>query len=199
MRFKIFVFLFLVSYAAISNGQVNATLNLDTCRIFKDLEAALQSPDKVYKLQLQKMKLKEFPIEILKFRQLRVLDLRKNKLSSIPLEISELKYLEEVNFSKNKIVEFPEGLTKCSQLKEIVLSQNELDSLPASIGKLKQLERLDLWSNNLGFYPAELKDLVQLKELVLRVINMNKQQQQRIRRLLPNTQIHFSPSCDCAN
>ena len=131
MRFKLFFFLILVNYFTTSSGQVMDALDLDTCRTYKDLEAALEDPDKVYKLQLQKEKLKEFPKEILKFTQLRVLDLRKNKLISIPVEIGELEYLEAVNFSKNKIVDFPEGLTKCRHLKEIVLSQNELDSLPA--------------------------------------------------------------------
>ena len=56
MRFKLFFFLILVNYFTTSSGQVMDALDLDTCRTYKDLEAALEDPDKVYKLQLQKMK-----------------------------------------------------------------------------------------------------------------------------------------------
>ena len=172
-------------------------IDLDTCRTFTSIESAMINPDVVYKLNLHKMKLKEFPEEILHLSNLLVLDLSKNKLTEIPEEIGELSHLVEVNLSKNKIVSFPVGLTQCHLLRKITLSQNE-DSLPP-IGNLSQLEYLDLWSNNLGYYPNEMKKLVQLKELDLRVINLNKQEQQRISSLLPNTKIHFSPSCDCAN
>ena len=66
---------------------------LDTCRIYTTLESALANPDDVYILKLPKIKAKEFPTEILQFKNLNVLDLSKNKLSELPDTLALLQQL----------------------------------------------------------------------------------------------------------
>ncbi|MBL4703320.1 MAG: leucine-rich repeat domain-containing protein [Flavobacteriales bacterium] len=199
MLFKTFYISLFLIISVGAFGQLLTKEQLDTCRTYKSLESALKHPDKVYKLKLERLKLKEFPEAILTFKNLQILSLSKNKIKEIPEAISQLKYLQEVDFGKNKVVEFPEGLTQCIHLRKLVFSQNLLQALPAKIGDLKNLEYLDLWSNDLGIYPDEMSQLTSLKELDLRVINLNQTEQNRIKRLLPKVKIHFSPSCDCAN
>ncbi len=63
----------------------------DSTFIYTNLEEALKEPEKVYNLDLSKKKLNEFPMEILKFTNLRSLKLYKNRIDSIPDEISQLK------------------------------------------------------------------------------------------------------------
>lgn len=199
MFFRSLLYIYLLLLPGGVFAQLMTEDQLDTCRTYKSLESALKHPEKVYKLKLEKLKLKEFPEDILKLKNLQVLSLSKNKIKEIPDEIGQLQYLQYADFSKNKVVEFPDGLTDCLHLKELVFSQNLLQALPAAIGKLKKLEKLDLWSNDLGLYPVEMRQMTALKELDLRVINLSQQEQDRIKKILPNVKIHFSPSCDCAN
>jgi len=199
MLFKTISFVLLLTLSMSCYGQLLSKDQLDTCRTFKTLESALKHPDQVYKLKLEKQKLKEFPLEILQFQNLQILSLSKNKLTKLPDGIGQLKNLQEVDFGKNKIEVFPEGLTQCTEIVKLVFSQNLIEELPKSIGNLKKVEILDLWSNNLGVYPVEMKQMTNLKDLDLRVINLNATEQDRIRKMLPDVKIHFSPSCDCAN
>ena len=60
---------------------------------FRNLDSALAFKEAVYRLDLSKQKLEEFPNSIFTFQNLEYLDLSKNKLSQIPLKISELKKL----------------------------------------------------------------------------------------------------------
>ena len=67
MLIKCAIFLIIL----ISNVEVSAQLlpqfELDTCRTFESLEAALESPEKVFKLKLNRNKLVVFPKEIYQF------------------------------------------------------------------------------------------------------------------------------------
>src|SRR5947207_1790037 len=58
--------------------------------IFNDLNEALQNPDRVYRLSLHGKKLKVFPNEIFKFKNLQELDLSKNRIDSVPEGIGTL-------------------------------------------------------------------------------------------------------------
>ena len=65
------------------------------------------------------------------------------------------------------------------------------------MGKLEKLVKLDLWSNNISEFPEEIKYMKNLKILDLRVILISDKEQEKIRILLPNTFIYFSPNCKC--
>lgn len=173
------------------------SLTLDTMQAFTSLEEALKNPEKVIKLELRKKKLKSFPIDILKFKNLQYLDLSKNDIKEIPAEIEQLKNLQYFSISKNSLEALPIQIGELENLYYLNANQNELTVIPYQIGKLSKLKYLDLWSNNIENFPNELKDLKSLKVLDLRVILIPDAEQNRIQALLPKTKVHFSPYCKC--
>ena len=68
LLFIIFLGLFTNGYAQILSDQ-----ELDTCYIYKTIEKASKTPDAVYVLDLTKSKLKIYPLEILTFKNLYIL------------------------------------------------------------------------------------------------------------------------------
>lgn len=169
----------------------------DSVQTFTTLEQALKNPDQVEVLDLSKSKLEVFPPEIFTFKNLRELYLNKNKIKIIPPEIGSLTNLEIFEISKNRLEQIPAEIGHCVLLKRLVLNQNQIVALPSSMGKLKKLVYLDMWSNNLSVVPAEISDCTSLKEVDLRVIEMTKDEQDRIKKLLPNAKVHMSPYCSC--
>ena len=71
MRNKLFIFIFFLGFFAKGSSQVLSEEELDTCYIYKTIEKASKTPDEVYVLDLTKTKLKAFPLEILKFKNLK--------------------------------------------------------------------------------------------------------------------------------
>ena len=167
--------------------------------LYDNLGEALKNPNSVYRLSLKGKKLKVFPPEILKFKNLQELDLSKNKLDSLPNEIGELINLQILNVSSNKLEYLPDSIGKLKNLKKISASKNELLAIPKQIGELKSLEILDLWNNQIGIFPDELNKLKKLRWMDLRVIEINDDMQKHILEMLPKVIIHFSPSCHCVS
>lgn len=192
----------IILFFGIYNAGLSQTLSeedLDTCYIFSSIEKASKTPDEVYILDLTKSKLKAFPLEILSFKNLNVLKLGKNRISSVPEGISKLIYLQELDLGKNRLEEFPGDIVELVNLKKLVLNQNYIEGIPYMIKNLQKLEYLDMWSNNLSSFPESLSELINLKEFDLRVIQFTKDEKERITKLLPNTKIHFSASCNCGS
>lgn len=189
-----FVFCFLPFFIS---AQLLDTAALMAQPIYDDLNEALQNPDKVYRLDLSRKKLKTFPMEILKFKNLQELNMSKNKLDSLPEKIGTLTNLQMLNVSGNKLLYLPDSIGELKNLKKLVGSRNSLLALPKRIGDCENLEILDLWENDLSGFPEELHKLKKLRWMDLRVIMIDDNQQERIRQLLPKTKIFFSPSCHC--
>jgi len=198
-----FLFKFLILLAVFINcltnyhGQLLSKYDLDTCREYQSLSEALKSPDIVYILDLSKKKLKEFPEDILKFKNLQKLDLYKNKLDSIPENIKYLNFLQYINIGKNNLETFPIGITELVKLKSLILNQNHITSIPDNIDQLINLEYLDMWSNDLANISDNIKFLTRLEELDLRVIIFSNDEKERIKTLLPGAKVYFSNSCNC--
>ncbi|HNW97720.1 MAG TPA: leucine-rich repeat domain-containing protein [Bacteroidales bacterium] len=196
MKYLSFILLFLLA------GNVNAQL-LDSITLaheteYTELSEALQNPNKVYRLNLRKKKLKEFPKEIYKLKNLQELNLSKNKLKEIPKEIDTLKHLQILDVSANNIDTIYNEIGNCTKLIKLILNQNIIAYLPPTIGNLTNLTFLDLWGNEIQAFPEEIKKLRNTLKIVdLRVINIHDDQQEEIERLLPDTKIFFSTSCNC--
>ena len=196
---KLFIFIFFLGFFTKGSSQVLSEQEMDTCYIYKTIEKASKTPDEVYVLDLTKTKLKTFPLEILKFKNLNILKLGKNKITSVPEGISKLIFLQELDLGKNKLDAFPGGIVELGNLKKLVLNQNYIEGIPYMIKNLQKLEYLDMWSNDLSSFPESLNELKNLKEFDLRVIQFTKGEKERITNLLPDTKIHFSSSCNCGS
>jgi Leucine-rich repeat (LRR) protein len=71
------------------------------------------------------------------------------------------------------------------------LSHNQLNQLPLAVTKLKNLEMLLLSHNQLKALPAEISRLKKLKTLVLLNNPLTESYVQKLRILMPQTQIIF--------
>ena len=165
--------------------------------IYTNLKEALENPDKVYRLNLSKKKLKVFPMEILKLKNLQELNLSKNKLDSLSEKIGLLTNLQILNVSGNKLIELPDSIGELKNLKKLVGSRNNLIAIPKRIGDCENLEILDLWENDISTFPEELSKLQKLRWMDLRVIMIDDNMQEHIRQLVPKAKVFFSPSCHC--
>jgi Leucine-rich repeat (LRR) protein len=191
--------LFLVLVGCVqSRAQLLDSATLYKQPLFTNLIMAMKNPDKVYRLDLHKTKLKTFPKEIFTFTNLQDLNLSKNKLTSIPKEIGKLKNLQVLNVSANEIDTVPPELGQLVNIRRLILNQNVIDYLPNTIGNLTNMYYLDMWGNNIQEFPKEISKLKNtLKYIDLRVISIKDNLQENMVTLLPKTKFMFSTSCNC--
>ncbi|MFN9800581.1 MAG: hypothetical protein ACK54P_11255, partial [Bacteroidota bacterium] len=76
-RTTLILLLFLMAVPSVKS-QLLTPAQLDTARIYRSVEAALQSALPVYRLDLSRQKLEAFPAEILRLTQLQELRLSRN-------------------------------------------------------------------------------------------------------------------------
>lgn len=96
---------------------------------FNDIDKAAANPDKVWYLDLSLQKLKEFPKDILAFKNLKELYLPVNYWPGVPNEIGSLKNLEILDLSSNYYMNtLPEGLAELENLKELHIKDNKLNA-----------------------------------------------------------------------
>jgi Leucine-rich repeat (LRR) protein len=163
-----------------------------------DLNVALQNPDAVVKLVLRKKKFKEFPMELLQFKNLQYLDISKNSIKSLPDSISKLKNLQHLACSKTGLVTIPNTIIALQELRYVNFNQNEIVFLPWGFGKLAKLQVADLWSNELESFPTSMPELTALRWMDLRNILIPQDKQDGLQKALPNARIYFSPPCKCS-
>lgn len=166
--------------------------------IYTSLEEALKNPDKVYRLNLRKKKLRGIPEDIFKFKNLQELNLNKNKIDSIPDGISKLKNLQLLDLSKNKLKKINPALCELFNLEHLILNRNYIVTLPPEIGKLKNLKYLDMWENMLEDIPGEIEELRDnLLLLDIRIVVMEKEIYEDLVNMLPDTKILYTYDCGC--
>ncbi|MCX8079856.1 MAG: leucine-rich repeat domain-containing protein [Bacteroidia bacterium] len=194
------IILFVISFLFIkAQIPLYDSLHLAAMAPYTSLKAAIEDKNTVVKLVLRKKKLKKFPAEILEMPNLQYLDLSKNQIKEIPDSIIKLKKLQFLIMSKNKLEALPKTIGEFANLKYVDFSRNEIYTLPYSFGMLLQLEYADFWDNNLDEFPASMRFLQNLKYLDLRNITISKEKQDRLKAILPDTKIMFSPPCNCGN
>jgi Leucine-rich repeat (LRR) protein len=175
------------------------TTSLKDFKVFRSLSMALINPDSVFRLDLSRQKLKEVPDKIRVFKNLRELKVNHNSIKELPTWIGDFTKLEVLEASNNDLVEIPPSIGNLVNLKFLGLNRNLIETLPHEIGLVSKLEVLEMWDNELGSVPEEIKNLKRLKTFELRGILFSADQQQQISELLPDTQIYFSPTCNCKN
>lgn len=195
---KYLLFLFISAFhVAHAQDEPSVQLIDDTMYIYRSISVALQNPDKVYRLNLSKTRMKDIPADVFKFKNLRELDLSRNRIDSIPAAIGDLQNLTSLNLSSNNLELLPDEIGKLSNLTHLNLNRNKIVALPSTIGNLSNLELLELWDNELSGIPDEISKLQKLKALELRGILFSEDEAARIDSLLPNTKIMMSPTCNC--
>jgi Leucine-rich repeat (LRR) protein len=139
--------------------------------IYRSLSKALRNAETARKLNLSDKKLKEFPRDILKLKQLRVLILDSNAIASIPDEIATLENLRILSFSHNSLTAIPPALGQLNNLEGLYLDHNQITILPKELFLLTKLERLFLEENKIAELPPAIGTL---RELVLFDIGHNQ-------------------------
>lgn len=168
-------------------------------RVYRNLGDAMVRPDSVFKLDLSRQKRKAVPEQVRQFRNLQVLKISRNSLTEIPDWIGELKCLQLLDLSYNKLTALPDSIGNCRELTFLGLNRNLIETLPPTIGRLRKLRVLEMWDNEVQSLPDEIRRLHSLEILELRGILFSEAEQEQIRSLLPDTDIYFSPSCNCKN
>lgn len=195
-RFRFFSVIVCCAILLGARAQLLTIAALDTVHTYRSLEKAMKEPDKVYRLDLSKTKLKEVP-DLRMFKNLNALDLSQNKLKTIPAWLGEMKLIQELRISKNKIETFPEAICKLTHLKRLDVSRNAITGLPKCMGGLKELVSLDAWDNDLADFPAQLSGMESLRFLDLRNIMFELPEMEHIEGLFPQAKVHFSAPCNC--
>ena len=108
-----------------------------------------------------------FPIELLKFKDMKILTLCYNQLTSFPKELGELTNLQGLSLIRNQLTSIHKDIGKLVNLQNLCLSFNQLKSIPPEIGQLKNIECLFLYGNNLKSIPSEIGQLINIKILDL--------------------------------
>ena len=85
----------------------------------------------------------------------------------------------------------PKEIAQLKQLKLLDLTDNAGLEDVDNLAKMPSLERLLLYGCNLTKLPDNIGDLKNLKELGLVGNNLNKAEQARIRKALPNCDVRF--------
>lgn len=141
------------------------TVDVSKKMVYHSLSKALRNADKVYRLNLSNKELTEFPIEILKLKELRYLILDSNQITNIPFQINELKKLKYLSLSNNNIQEVPSSLGDLIDLRFLYLDYNKITVLPSGFFKLANLEELFINNNKLVEIPPGIKVLRELEIL----------------------------------
>ncbi len=142
--------------------------------IFRNLPDALVNPRYVTRLELANRGLSLFPADILRLKNLEVLDLEKNSLQELPNSFDEIPRLKELYLFGNRISSLPESFRILRKLKTLGLASNEFECFPELICSLENVELLDLSENNISTLPDNIGQLKKLKVIVLRNNRISK-------------------------
>jgi len=89
-----------------------------------------QNYDKIISVELERKDLKEIPVKIYEFTNLKLLNLSANLITNISEKINNLQHLDELYLDRNSIEILPEEIGELKKLKKLILSNNKIKSLP---------------------------------------------------------------------
>jgi hypothetical protein len=134
----------------------------------------------------------EVPPSIGNLTKLTRLQIHNQRITTIPSSVGNLTQLHTLLLGGNRLKHLPEELGNLTNLRLLHIYGNVIETIPVSIGNLTKLEQLDARYNKLTELPSEITRLSNnLKILYLGGNNFPKEEQDRIRMLLPTTTIYF--------
>jgi len=154
------------------------------------------------------------PMDIGAMKNLKVLQANRNDLISVPSTLDQLQSLTHVSLSTNNFRVIPEDILSLTNLVALDMSRNMITDVPVGVGALSHLEHLVLYGNRISILPEEIGDLRSLTLLQLSenritrlpetITNLTNLQDlylsgnplvagelNRIKSLLPETNVHF--------
>ncbi len=165
--------------------------------IYTSLEEALANKEKVYRLKL-KIKADSLPEELFQLNNLQELTVARCKLNVLNEKIGTLKKLEYLNVMGNHLIRLPESIGELVNLKTLIICRNLIEYLPESIGSLTKLTYIDAWENPLYVLPESISELQNTLQVIdLRQIDIRNTELEKMEKLLPNTDIKVTSTCDC--
>ena len=113
------------------------------------------------------------------------------KLTELPPEMCDLQQLNTLLLDMHKIEKVPADIKKLENLKTLSLARNQISTLPPEIGELRNLQKLNLANNQIKEVPDTFASLSNLKTLNMKNNQLSKDQQAKLKKMLPNTKIKF--------
>jgi len=142
-------------------------------------------------LNLDRNQLTEIPAEIGKCAELRWLRVRDNKIKALPDSVSGLKKLQRIYLKNNQFEAVPPSLRDLPLLEDIDLSGNPVKEFPAWLALSSKIRQLNFDHCQIDKLPADLSKLTGLQGLSLAQCPLPKEEQQRIRKALPDAHVAF--------
>ena len=81
-----------------------------------------------------------------------------------------------------------------NNLENLAIKFVEIENLPDQIQNLDQLKKLDISGTNISYLPDGLSNL---EVIDMRMIKLNREEQNSIREQYPDLKILFSSPCQC--
>ncbi|MGE0568727.1 MAG: leucine-rich repeat domain-containing protein [Bacteroidia bacterium] len=137
------------------------------CAVFTDLKEALKSSGKVYKLDLNYVKLEpKYYNKIGKLTDLMALRLRGNEINTYPEGFNKLIYLAYFASYNNDLTKFPDKIGQYFNLEYLEFQHSKIDSIPADIAYLKRLRSFKFGNTDDSLYiPKSFRYLKGIKDL----------------------------------
>ena len=131
---------------------------------FRSVKRAMKNPGKVIAVIINSSQpnISDFPIEILKLPNLKIIELNKQNIEIIPDEIIGVQNLEVLNLIDNNIKEIPSSICNCIQLKELRIG-GDIQGFPDCLKKMKNLKHLSIQSNTANELMDELREFEYLE------------------------------------
>lgn len=142
-------------------------------------------------LQANRNDLISVPSTFDQLQSLTHVSLSTNNFRVIPPDILALQNLIALDMSRNMITEVPADIGSLTKLENLLLYGNRITALPPEIGNLKALTLLQLSENRITRLPDAIRNLTNLTDLYLEGNPLESGEIERIRTLLPGTNIHF--------
>ena len=196
-RNPVFLFFLLLFWMTGAQCQLLSESELKKKPVFTSIEEAAKSPQEVYRMKL-KIKSDSLPDELFQFTNLQELVVSRCKLNVLNVRVGELTQLQRLDVSVNHLVALPESICRLTHLKELIINRNIIAALPENIGGMEALEYIDAWSNPLYVLPEGISALrYTLKEVDLRQVELRDEELEAMEKLLPETKIQYTSTCDC--